>query len=78
MGPTPTTSYRRFYDVNGWLFVSTALALIGVFMAWPILQSLWMSLHAGQGTVVEFVGAGNVQRLVNDPCLLYTSPSPRD
>ena len=70
MGPMPTTSYRRFYDVNGWLFVSTALGLIGVFMAYPILQSLWMSLHAGQGTVVEFVGTGNVVRLASDPVFL--------
>jgi len=70
MGSTPTTSYRRFYDVNGWLFVSIALGLIGVFMAYPIARSLWMSLHAGQGTVVEFVGAGNVVRLAGDPVFL--------
>ena len=70
MGPKPTTSYRRFYDVNGWLFVSMALALIGVFMAYPIVRSLWMSLHAGQGTVIEFVGAGNVVRLASDPVFL--------
>ena len=30
MASKPTTSYRRFYDVNGWLFVSIALGLIGV------------------------------------------------
>jgi len=70
MAPKPTTSYRRFYDVNGWLFVSTALALIGVFMAYPVVKSLWMSLHAGQGTVIEFVGIGNVVRLASDPIFL--------
>ena len=70
MAPKPTTSYRRFYDVNGWLFVSTALGLIGVFMAYPIVRSLWMSLHAGQGTVVEFVGTGNIVRLFSDPVFL--------
>lgn len=70
MAPKPTTSYRRFYDVNGWLFVSIALGLIGVFMAWPVGRSLWMSLHAGQGTVVEFVGVGNVVRLASDPVFL--------
>ncbi len=70
MAPKPTTSYRRFYDVNGWLFVSIALGLIGVFMAYPIVRSLWMSLHAGQGTVVEFVGMGNVVRLASDPVFL--------
>ena len=70
MLPTSASSYRRYYDVNGWLFVSAALALIGVFMAYPVAQSLWMSLHAGQGTVVEFVGLGNVVRLATDPIFL--------
>ena len=70
MASKPTTSYRRFYDVNGWLFVSIALGLIGVFMAYPIVRSLWMSLHAGQGTVVEFVGVGNIVRLASDPVFL--------
>lgn len=70
MASKPTTGYRRFYDVNGWLFVSIALGLIGVFMAYPIVRSLWMSLHAGQGTVVEFVGMGNIVRLASDPVFL--------
>lgn len=62
--------HRLFYDVNGWAFVSAALLLIGTFMVYPIVQSLWMSLHAGQGSMVQFVGLGNVERLVNDPMFL--------
>lgn len=68
--PTPTRSYKRFYDVNGWSFVAVALTLICTFMVYPILHSLWMSLHAGQGTVTEFVGLGNIRRLGNDPIFL--------
>ena len=67
--PAHPTSGRS-YDRNGWAFVSAALLLIGVFMAYPIARSLWMSLHAGQGTVVEFVGLGNVRRLASDPMFL--------
>lgn len=62
--------YRLFYDINGWAFVSAALLLIGTFMVYPIAKSLWMSLYAGQGSMVQFVGLGNVERLLNDPMFL--------
>ncbi|MBC7680787.1 MAG: sugar ABC transporter permease [Ferruginibacter sp.] len=62
--------YRRLYDVNGWAFVSAALLLIATFMVYPIGKSLWMSLHAGQGSMVKFVGLDNVERLASDPMFL--------
>lgn len=61
------TGFDRFYDVNGWTFVLTALLLIGLFMLYPIANSLWLSLHSGKGLVVKFVGLGNVMRLLHDP-----------
>ncbi len=64
--PAPT-SRRRLYDINGWAFIGTALLLMAVFMVYPIAKSLWMSTHAGQGTMVRFVGLGNVERLLDDP-----------
>ena len=60
-------SYRRFYDINGWAFVSAALLMVAVFTIYPIGKSLWMSVHSGQGTMVSFVGFGNVARLWSDP-----------
>lgn len=70
MGQASRPGYRRFYDVNGWLFVGPALALITIFMAYPIGKSLWMSVHAGQGTMMAFVGFGNIIRLFNDPVFI--------
>jgi len=70
MGQAARPASRRFYDINGWSFVSAALALIAAFMVYPICQSLWMSLHSGQGTVTEFVGLGNIQRLASDPIFI--------
>ena len=61
---------RRYYDLNGWFFIGPSIALIGVFMAYPIVKSLWLSLHSGQGSVMKFVGAGNVERLFSDPIFL--------
>jgi lactose/L-arabinose transport system permease protein len=63
----PQASRHRFFDINGWAFVSAALLLIATFMVYPIGKSLWMSLHAGQGSMVRFIGLGNVERLVSDP-----------
>lgn len=63
-------SFQRFYDINGWGFVLPAVALVAAFIIYPIISSLWMSLHSGRGVLVEFVGLGNVVRLFNDPVFL--------
>ncbi len=70
MGQTPKPGYRRFYDINGWSFVASALLLIATFLVYPIGKSLWMSLHSGQGTLVKFVGFGNAIRLTSDPIFM--------
>ena len=62
--------YRLYYDVNGWFFVCSAIALISVFMVYPIIKSLWLSLHSGQGSVMKFVGFGNIERLFSDPIFM--------
>jgi lactose/L-arabinose transport system permease protein len=56
--------------LNGWLFVGPALTLIGLFMIYPILRSLWLSLYSGKGMVMKFAGTGNIVRLTNDPVFL--------
>src|SRR5664279_2999525 len=67
---TARPGYRRYYDVNGWFFVSSSITLIGVFMVYPIIKSLWLSLHSGQGSVMTFVGFGNIERLFSDPIFM--------
>jgi lactose/L-arabinose transport system permease protein len=61
---------RRYYDINGWLFVGPALAMIAIFMIYPILWSLWISFQSGRGMMIKFVGFGNIVRLVHDPVFL--------
>jgi lactose/L-arabinose transport system permease protein len=61
---------KRYYDVNGWLFVAPALTLIGLFMIFPIFRSLWLSLYGGKGMMMKFAGFGNIIRLSNDPVFL--------
>ncbi len=58
---------RRYYDVNGWSFVGPAVALILLFLAYPIVWSLWMSFQQGRGMRLSFAGFGNIIRLTQDP-----------
>ena len=43
-------NFHRFYDINGWCFVLASLTLVLLFMIYPILNSLWLSLHSGKGS----------------------------
>ena len=61
---------RLFYDVNGWGFIAPALLLIVAFMAYPIGKSLWMSMQSGQGSMMKFVGFGNLSRMFVDPVFM--------
>ncbi len=47
-----------------------ALVLLGVFMIYPILWSLWMSFQTGRGMNFSFGGFANIQRLTQDPVFL--------
>jgi lactose/L-arabinose transport system permease protein len=70
---TRTRGRRRrfYYDVNGWLFIGPALAMIALFFFFPILDSLWWSLYSGKGMIIKFAGFGNIVRLTRDPVFLH-------
>ena len=56
--------------ITGWLFVAPALVLIGLFMVYPILWSLYMSFQTGKGMNHSFGGFANIYRLTQDPVFL--------
>lgn len=56
--------------ISGWLFVTPALILVGLFMIYPILWSLWMSFQVGKGLNLSFGGLDNIFRLTQDPVFL--------
>lgn len=60
----------RKEQVSGWLFVMPALVLLGIFMIYPILWSLWMSFQVGRGMSFSFGGLANIIRLTQDPVFL--------
>jgi len=60
----------RSEQINGWLFVAPALVLLGIFMIYPIVWSLWMSFQVGKGMNFSFGGLKNIQRLAADPVFI--------
>jgi sn-glycerol 3-phosphate transport system permease protein len=56
-----------------WLFVP-ALALLAVFVLWPLEQTLQLSLYASDilGNPTRFVGLGNYSALLTDPAFIHT------
>ncbi|MEO6300309.1 MAG: sugar ABC transporter permease [Paracoccaceae bacterium] len=61
----------RAERISGWLFVMPALTLLGIFMVYPILWSLYMSFQTGKGMNFKFGGFANVIRLTKDPVFLH-------
>lgn len=57
-------------QINGWLFIAPALVLLGLFMIYPIVWSLWMSFQVGKGMNFSFGGFANIVRLTKDPVFL--------
>ncbi|HVW92411.1 MAG TPA: sugar ABC transporter permease [Devosia sp.] len=60
----------RGEQLNGWLFIAPALILLGIFMIYPIIWSLWMSFQVGKGMNMSFGGWANIERLAKDPVFI--------
>jgi multiple sugar transport system permease protein len=54
--------------VAGWLFILPAVAFIGTFIFWPILQVFWLSFHEWSVITPEkpFVGLDNYRNIFSD------------
>ncbi|MFI5889563.1 carbohydrate ABC transporter permease [Actinoplanes sp. NPDC051513] len=52
-----------------WFFMGPSLLILGLFVLWPIVQSLWYSLHDWTIGAAEqpWVGLGNYTKLFQDP-----------
>lgn len=65
-----TGGLKRYYDLNGWLFIAPSLVLISIFLVYPIFRSLYLSFFSGRGMMMQFAGFGNIVRLWNDPVFI--------
>jgi lactose/L-arabinose transport system permease protein len=60
----------RSEQINGWAFIAPAMVLLGIFLIYPIIWSLWMSFQVGKGMNFSFGGFANIVRLTKDPVFL--------
>lgn len=54
----------------GWIFVGLGTFLIGLFVFYPMVQSLFMSLQSGKGNNLKFSGLDNYIRMFSDATLI--------
>ncbi|UFN43956.1 carbohydrate ABC transporter permease [Nocardioides okcheonensis] len=65
------SSIRRGQTRDGWLFVSPAMLLLAVFLAFPVLMALWVSVSDWRGvgspfsSDVGFVGTDNYANILS-------------
>ena len=51
----------------GWQFISIALVLFLIFLVYPAIESLILSMHTTKGIVKTFSGLANFKRMITDP-----------
>jgi len=59
-------SFEKYLNRSGWWFVAPAMALFSVFMAYPILSSLYLVTRRWRGLRDSFIGLGNFVRMLHD------------
>ncbi|MDO5643997.1 MAG: sugar ABC transporter permease, partial [Paracoccus sp. (in: a-proteobacteria)] len=63
-GPEAGDNIRRAATIRPWLFLGPAILFLGVYLVYPVINSLWLSLHNSAGT--RFVGFDNYHWLGGD------------
>ena len=68
-GPGRAAYRKSSRQRAAWLFMAPSLLILGVFVLWPIVQSLWYSLHEWTVGASEqpWVGLDNYTELFGDP-----------
>ena len=68
-GPGRAAYRKNSRQRAAWLFMAPSLLILGVFVLWPIVQSLWYSLHEWTVGASEqpWVGLDNYTELFGDP-----------
>lgn len=63
-GPAAGSNISRANLIRPWVFLGPAILLLGTYLIYPVLNSIWLSLHDGSGD--RFVGLDNYRWLVGD------------
>lgn len=66
-GPNAGRNITRANMIRPWLFLMPALALLGLYLAYPVVATAWLSLHRQlAGNTSEFVGLANFAQMASE------------
>jgi alpha-glucoside transport system permease protein len=66
-GPNAGSNINRASAIRPWLFLLPAIILLGLYLAYPVLATLWLSMTVeGQGTSRSFAGLANYSRMMTE------------
>ena len=64
-GPNAGQNINRANQIRPWLFLLPALIALGLYLAYPVFATFWLSLHDNGGT--GWVGLQNYQEMLAEP-----------
>jgi alpha-glucoside transport system permease protein len=65
-GPQAGRNINRANMIRPWLFLMPALVALGVYLAYPVFATFWLSLHKTTGTTTQFVGFANYSQMMSE------------
>ncbi|MFV2052910.1 carbohydrate ABC transporter permease [Aliiroseovarius sp. YM-037] len=63
-GPQAGANINKANAIRPWLFLFPALFVLGVYLVYPVINSIWLSLYDANGD--DFVGTANYEWLIQD------------
>jgi len=67
-GPNTARNITRANIVRPWLFLFPAIVALGLYLAYPVFETLRLSLsERGPGNTSQFVGLANYQQMFSEP-----------
>lgn len=66
-GPMAGRNISRASMVRPWLFLLPALLALGLYLAYPVVASAWLSLNQRVGGELKFVGFDNYRAMFAEP-----------
>jgi alpha-glucoside transport system permease protein len=65
-GPNIGRNINRANMIRPWLFLLPALIALGLYLAYPVFATFWLSLHKEVGATTKFVGLDNYRQMMTE------------
>ncbi len=65
-GPNAGRNINRANMIRPWLFLMPALVALGLYLAYPVFATFWLSLNKQVGPDTQFVGLDNYRKMMSE------------